>query len=57
MTVYNSGGQVVDILVNGTMEPGYYSVKLDASKLSSGVYFYKIKAGAFSDTKKCMVMR
>ncbi len=57
LTVYNLGGQVVDVLVNQTMEPGYYSVKFDASKLSSGVYFYKIQAGSFSATKKCTIVR
>jgi hypothetical protein len=57
LTVYNLGGQVVDVLVNQAMEPGYYSVKFDASRLSTGVYFYKIQAGSFSATKKCMIIR
>jgi hypothetical protein len=57
ITVYNPEGQVVDVLVNQTIEPGHYSVQLDASKLGMGVYFYKIKAGSFADVKKCTVIR
>jgi hypothetical protein len=57
ITVYSPVGQVVDVLVNQTMEPGHYSVQFDASKLGSGVYFYKIQAGCFSDVKKCTIIR
>jgi hypothetical protein len=57
LTVYSLVGQIVDVLVDQTMKSGYYAVNFDASKLSSGIYFYKIQAGSFSATKKCMIVR
>jgi hypothetical protein len=42
----------VAVLVDERKEPGSYEVKFDASALSSGVYFYRLRAGAFVETKK-----
>ena len=44
-------------LVNETKEAGKYSVNFNASKLTSGVYFYSIKAGNFRDTKKMTLIK
>lgn len=57
ITVYNTIGQVVKILVDQPKEEGMYETEWDATNLSgnkvaSGVYFYKIKAGDFITTKK-----
>jgi hypothetical protein len=57
MTIYNTLGQVVSEILNETKAPGYYEVKFDASKLSSGPYFYRIEAGNFVETKKMMVIK
>lgn len=57
LTIYNIAGQVVDILVNQTNNPGYYSVQWDASKVGSGVYFYRIHSGNFTDVKKCVIIK
>jgi hypothetical protein len=57
MVVYNTLGQVVSEVINETKAPGYYEVKLDASKLSSGPYFYRIEAGSFVETKKMVVIK
>ena len=57
ITVYNLVGQIVDILVNQTMEPGYYTVQWDASKVGSGIYFYRIVADGSSDVKKCVIFK
>ncbi len=43
--VYNSLGQLVDLLVNGYKESGSYQVTFDGSNLSSGIYFYEIQSG------------
>ena len=57
LTIYNIAGQVVEVLVDQKMNPGYYSVQWDASKVGSGIYFYRIAADEFSDVKKCVIIK
>ena len=57
LQVFDILGQQVALLVDGTMQPGAYTVKLDGSKLSSGIYFYRIKAGDFTETQKMLLLR
>jgi len=55
--IYNIEGELVEVLVCKYEEAGYYSIQFDGSNLSSGVYFYTIKAGNFSDTKKMVLVK
>lgn len=55
--IYNLLGQEVATLVNEAKTPGVYGVRWDARSLPSGVYFYRLRAGAFVDTKKFVLMR
>ena len=57
LTIYNMNGQVVEKLVNQNQEAGFYSVIWDATKYSSGVYFYHIKADEFQQVKKCLLVK
>ncbi len=58
LRVYDMLGREVAVLVdNQFMEAGKYSSKFDASKLSSGVYLYKLKAGDFELTKKMQLIK
>jgi hypothetical protein len=57
LTIYNVLGQEVKTLVNRDMEAGSHSVEWDASNVSSGVYFYRIQAGDFNQTKKMMLLK
>ncbi|MGB3017238.1 MAG: DUF1501 domain-containing protein, partial [Ignavibacteria bacterium] len=60
LKVYDTSGRVVQTLADGYMNSGTYSVTFDVtgrSSLSSGVYFYKLRAGKFQDTKKMMVVK
>lgn len=57
MEVYNLLGNKVATLVNGVKEAGYYSAVLDGSHLASGIYFYRLRAGSFTDTKKVMLLK
>lgn len=57
LKVFNTIGQEVSELVNGNLEPGNYSVDFNASKLSSGIYFYRLSAGSFSNTKKFILLK
>ena len=55
--VYNSIGQKVASLVNETKTAGSYTVGFDATNLTSGIYFYKISSGSFSETKKMILLK
>jgi hypothetical protein len=57
LDVYNSIGQKVASLVNENKTAGTYEVNFDAAKLSSGIYFYKISSGNFTETKKMILMK
>ncbi len=55
--VYDILGNQVAVLANKYEPAGKYIVNFDASKLSSGVYFYTINAGSFVQTKKLVLMK
>lgn len=57
LVVYNVLGQEVETLVDGQMEAGNHTVTWKADTYSSGVYFYRLNAGQFSETKKMMLLR
>ena len=57
ITVYDILGRQVAMLVDEFKNPGIYSVDFDASQLSSGVYFYKMESGKFTDTKKMLIVK
>lgn len=55
--VFDVTGKLVKTLVNETMEAGSNSILFDASSLASGVYFYNIVSGGFTDTKKMILVK
>jgi hypothetical protein len=55
--VYNAIGQTVKVLENGYKEAGIYNISFNASALPSGIYFYKIEAGQFSQIRKMMLVK
>jgi len=50
-------GKEVMTLVNEYRAPGSYEVRLDASNLAGGMYFYKLVSGSFSETKKMILVK
>jgi hypothetical protein len=57
LTVYNTLGQQVTNLVNETQEAGYHEAKFTGNNLASGVYFYRLQAGDFVQTRKFLLVR
>jgi len=57
LIVYNSLGERIIQLVNEEVEAGTHKVKLNASALPSGVYFYQLKTGSYVETKKMVLMK
>ena len=57
LKVYDVLGEEVTTLINEYKPAGNYEVEFDASHLSSGIYFYKLQAGSFIETKKMILLR
>ena len=57
LKVYDSQGKEVATLVNENKAPGYYNIQFDGSKLSSGVYYYRLESKGFSQTKRMMLLK
>jgi hypothetical protein len=57
LTVYDVLGRTVATLVNDVKQPGTYTVDWNAGTIPSGVYFYKLDAGAFSSLKSMILIR
>ncbi len=57
LTVISPLGDEITQLVNSYQEAGYHQVRFDAANLATGIYFYRITAGQFSQTKKLLLVR
>lgn len=57
LEVFDVAGQRVAFLVDGERDAGYHDVKFNAESLPSGIYFYRLLAGEFVETKKLILMK
>ncbi len=57
LDIFNILGRRVDRLVNEQLSAGYHQVFWDASQKASGVYFYRLEAGDFVETKKMLLLK
>jgi len=57
LAVINILGEIVSIVVDGIQDPGEHKVRFDAPGLASGVYFYRLQAGSFVETKRLLLLR
>ena len=55
--VYDIIGREISTLVNEEKNSGSYAIKFDGSKLTSGIYFYQIKAGNYVSSKKMLLLK
>ncbi|RPI16207.1 MAG: T9SS C-terminal target domain-containing protein [Ignavibacteriae bacterium] len=55
--IYNLTGEEVLTLLDEDKTTGYYSIIFEGSNFASGVYFYKLEAGSFSDVKKMVLIK
>ncbi len=57
LVIYDILGREVATLVNEDLKPGTYEINWDASNYVSGVYFYKLTSGEFSETKRMVLVK
>jgi len=57
LKIFNLLGQEVATLVNEKLQPGTYKVDWDATNYPSGVYYYKLIAGDYAETKKMVLIK
>ena len=57
LVVFDILGREAATLVNEKLSPGTYEVDWDGSNFNSGVYFYRIQAGSFIETKKMVLLK
>ncbi len=57
LKVYNVLGKEVETLLNGVIPAGTHVVTWNATNVPSGVYFYRLQAGSFTETKKLLLLK
>lgn len=57
ISVYDIQGREVQTILNEKLIPGIYEVNFDGSGLNSGVYFYRMSVGNYSETKRMILMK
>ena len=57
MVLYDILGRQVEVLINEEQDVGYYKLNFNAGRLASGIYFYRLQAGDFVETRKMVLLR
>ena len=57
LKVYDLLGREITTLVNEEKQPGNYEIKFDGTKFISGVYFYRMESGSYTQTKKLIILK
>ncbi len=57
VVVYDALGREIETLVSEKLMPGRYETRFDASKYSSGIYFYKLASESYSEVKKMLLIK
>jgi hypothetical protein len=57
LRIFDLLGREVSTIVSEEMMPGNYSKQWNAAAFASGVYFYRLQAGTYSETKKLLLLK
>lgn len=57
LAIYDLLGRQVDVVVDSPQNAGAYEVSFDGRSLASGVYFYRLKAGAFTEDRRMLLLK
>lgn len=57
LIIYDVAGREVEILVNEQLNPGIYEVEWNGANYSTGVYYYKLSAGEYTETKRAVLLK
>jgi len=57
LSIYDALGREVIKLINGIKDAGIYKMNFDAGDLPSGIYYYRLRGGDFSQTRKMLLMK
>ena len=57
ITLFDALGRQVKVLLDDIREPGEYTLHFDGSGLSSGIYFYRLDAGSFTEARKMVLLK
>jgi hypothetical protein len=57
LVVYDVLGRQVRVLMEEVKPPGTYKITWDAKGMGSGVYFYRMEAGSFKETKRLLLVK
>lgn len=57
LSIYDALGNEIEDIINRKLSPGIYNIQWNAGSLPSGVYFYKISAGNFEQSKKMILLK
>ena len=57
ITVFDVTGKEVAVIVNETLQAGSYQTEWDASAYPSGVYFYRMQADGYTETKRMTLIK
>ena len=57
LAIYDMLGRQVDVLINQQLGAGTHNISFNAGNLASGIYFYRLEAGSFTDIKKMTLVK
>ena len=57
IVLYNVEGKIVDTIENQIRLPGSHTIEIESLNLLAGIYFFRLQAGEFTDTKKLLILK